>query len=392
MTRKIYDITIVGAGAGGLMLASLVKDRSVCIIDANPDMGAKIKVSGGGKCNVTNEHMNSSHFDGDKTFVDAVLKRFSSSKLLEYFKKNKLQPKLQPKLQESSVAGQYFFKSSSELLDFFGKSTRDADFLMNTKVLSVEKEEFFEVTIDRGIIKSKQLIIASGGLSYPLLGASSIGYDVAAYFGHEIVTTKPALVGFTVQKEQFWMKELSGVSTPVVITVKDRQIKGDMLFAHKGCSGPAVLSASLYWDKGLVEVDFVPSLEFDREFLSSQKQLTSLLPLPKNLSKALLDSLEIIDKQAKTLTKNDIEKLGLLKSYKFAPAGTFGYQKAEVTKGGVSVAQIDANSMQSGLQEGLFFLGEVLDVTGELGGYNIHWAFATATVCANFLQANSAKK
>jgi len=378
LTQKSYDIAVIGAGAAGLMFASLVKNLSICVIDANPTIGAKIKVSGGGKCNVTNKYMNSTHFDGDEAFVGAVLKELQPSQLLQHLAEHGFKPSLQEKI----VRGQYFFKSSSELLDHFTAQTKHVKFMMNTKVLSVTKESLFEISTDKGGIKAKCLVVASGGVSYPILNATPIGYEIAKTFGHDIVTTKPALVGFTVQKEQFWMKELSGISTPVFIKVADKQIIGDMLFAHKGCSGPAILSASLYWDKGTIEVDFLPGFEFDQNFKTNAKQLTSLLPLPKNLSKALLAQLGLTDKQAKSLTKNELETLQKLKSYSFAPAGTFGYSKAEVTKGGVNTARIDDKSMQSKLCDDIFFLGEVLDVTGELGGYNLHWAFASATVCA----------
>jgi len=221
---------------------------------------------------------------------------------------------------------------------------------------------------------------------FPRLGASGIGYEIAEHFGHTVRKTAPALVGFTVQKEQFFFKALSGTSTEVEITVGEHICKGSLLFAHKGISGPAVFDASLYWEKGKIEVDFLPG--FDRwEHLKGEKKLiSSLLPMPKRVTKAFLIQFGIGDKPGRELTGQELKQLQQLHRYIFAPAGTFGYAKAEVTKGGVSTEEIDAESMESRLEKGLCFVGEVLDVTGRLGGYNFQWAFSSAYVCAQELK------
>jgi predicted Rossmann fold flavoprotein len=160
------------------------------------------------------------------------------------------------------------------------------------------------------------------------------------------------------------------------------------LFAHKGVSGPAILNASLYWEKGSIGIDFLPDFSFEKIQKNSQKQITTLLPLPKNFTKAFLDSVGLVDKRFCDVDEGDMQKLSKLKNYEFAPAGTFGLSKAEITKGGVATADIDPDTMESRFVGGLYFVGEVLDVNGELGGYNFHFAFASAAVCAKGLSAS----
>jgi hypothetical protein len=340
----VYDAAIIGAGASGLMLASRIKNKKVCIIDSNKAAGQKIKISGGGKCNITNKYMDESHYLGDKEFIRKTLKKFNEKDLLKFVNKNGVFPKLDEKI----VKGTYFCNSSSDVTTMFKKLTSHCHYKLGTKVLDVDyKDDNFIIETDNQPIVSKKLIVASGGLSYSSIGASDIGLKIARKFGHTINRTDPALVGFTVQKEQFWFKELSGLSVDVRISVGDKKIEGKMLFTHKGCSGPAVLSASLYWQKGQISIDFLPFKE-------------SYLP-----------------KRFRQLAKqNNVD----LKEYKISPAGNFGFSKAEVTKGGIDLEQIDED-FQSRLKSGLYFTGEVLDITGELGGYNFQWAFSSGYSC-----------
>jgi predicted Rossmann fold flavoprotein len=337
----IYDIAILGAGASGLMAASNIKNNSICIIDSNKKIGEKIKISGGAKCNITNKYMGSQYYLGDKDFISSILNHFNQKDLLIFLNKNGVYPKINEKI----VKGTYFCNSSSDVIEMFKKLTKHCHYKLNTKVIDVEyKDDIFLINTPTGIIKSKKLIVASGGLSYTSLGASSIGIDIAKKFGHEVKKANPALVGFTVQKDQFWFKELSGLSVDVRIKIGEKKVEGKMLFTHKGCSGPAILTTSLYWEKGQFSIDFLP-------YKDSY--------LPKRFRQVVKEK--------------DID----LRNYIISPAGNFGYTKAEVTKGGVSLSQLDKN-FESKLQKNLFFIGEVVDVTGELGGYNFQWAFSSA--------------
>jgi len=372
-------IIIIGGGASALMLASLLPKNSATIIESNAKLGAKILVSGGGKCNITNELMGTQYFLGDKTFVQPALKSFSERALLRWLERQNLMPVLRKETQ-------YFCKDSAkELLDILLKESKKQKVFVNEKVLDVSKrDEVFYVKTDKRTLTADAVVVASGGLSFPKLGASGIGYDIAEHFRHSIVKTAPGLVGFTVQKDQFFFKELSGVSTEVVIKIGETLCKGGLLFAHKGISGPAVLDASLYWEKGKIEVDFLPNFSWE-SLKKSKKQLSSLLPMPKRVTKAFLVQLKIDDKIGTKITEDELLLLRTLNHYSFAPAGTFGYSKAEVTKGGVNTDEVDALTMMSKKVEGLCFTGEVLDVTGRLGGYNFQWAFSSAYSCAKFL-------
>jgi len=375
-----HDIIIIGAGASALMLAALLPKNSATIIESNTKVGAKILISGGGKCNITNTQMGTEYFLADDIFVEYALKVFNEKSLLGWLEREGLKPVLRKTTQ-------YFCKDSAkEIVTVLLKEARGQKVLLNTTVQSVTKRNgYFYVKTDKQTLSAKHVVVASGGVSFPKLGASPIGYEIAEHFGHSIVKTAPALVGFTVQKAQFFFKELSGSSVDVEIKVGDNLCKGALLFTHKGLSGPAVLDASLYWEKGKIEVDFLPGFSW-KSLKQSKKQLSTLLPLPKRVTKAFLEELGIEDKMGAKCTADDYRKLQTLHCYSFAPAGTFGYSKAEVTKGGVCTDEIDPETMMSKKEDGLYFLGEVLDVTGRVGGYNFQWAFSSAFVLAKSMR------
>jgi predicted Rossmann fold flavoprotein len=373
------NTVIIGGGASALMLASLLPKNSATIIEGNVKPGAKILVSGGGKCNITNANMGPKYFLGDENFVKPSLKAFNEKRLLQWLERQRLETVLRKETQ-------YFCKDSAkELLDIFLKESRKQKIFTNEKVLEVSKrDDIFYVKTNKRTLSAHTVVVASGGLSFPKLGASAIGYEIAESFEHSIIKTSPGLVGFTVQKDQFFFKDLSGVSTDVEIKVGDAVCRGALLFAHKGMSGPAVLDASLYWEKGKIEIDFLPGFSWN-DIHKSKKLISSLLPIPKRVTKAFLLQLKLDDKMGMQITADELQLLKILNHYSFAPAGTFGYSKAEVTKGGVCTDEVDANTMMSKKTEGLFFTGEVLDVTGRLGGYNFQWAFSSAHTCAKFL-------
>ncbi len=373
----VYDVAIIGAGASGLMLASCLKNSSVCLIDSNSYIGAKIKVSGGAKCNITNKYLSSSNYLGNQEFVSEILNAFDNKALLKFLENNFVKPKIHEKI----IKGTYFCNSSDDVLQMFKRLTKHCHYFLNHKVTDIRCEDDFEVITTNKTIKAKKVVVASGGLSYISLGASSIAFDIAKKFGHILKTPQPALVGFTVQKEQFWFKNLSGVSLNVGIKVANKNFEASMLFAHKGCSGPAILNASLYLEKGSIAIDFLPQKKLEN-FLKSNKYISTALPLPKQFIKEFLISVNLEDKPISKLSSEELKSLKKLKNYEFSPAGNFGYTKAEVTKGGINTDEIDSSSMQSKILQNLYFLGECLDVTGELGGYNFQFAFASAVVCA----------
>lgn len=373
MSIKRHDIVFIGAGASALMAASHLQGRDVALIDFNAKIGAKILISGGGKCNLTNRFASSEHYLGDKTFIEKALQAYPAEQTLSFVKEHHL------KLEERNHGQIFCANSAKELVSIFGRLSAYCTFYLSTNVLHVSKKNHFIIHTDKGDIEAQKLVIASGGLSYASIGASGIGYEIAKSFGHTIITPTPALVGLTLQKEQFWMKELSGIAFPVTLHVEDKHFRENLLFAHKGISGPVVLSGSLYWKKGAISIDFLPHIHQMNVLFKTQaaKQITTALGLPKRFTKAFLDAHTLEDKPLSKLTPNEKEVLATLKNYTFSPAGNFGFTKAEVTRGGVDTSELDAQRFESSLCKNLYFIGEVLDVTGELGGFNFQWAFAS---------------
>lgn len=375
---KIYDVIILGGGASGLMfLNHISKKKSVALVESNEKVAKKLKISGGGKCNITNVSVDLENFDGDEMLLKSALKAFSKEDLLNFLDRNRVSLEIRK--------SRYYFcqHSSDEIIDVLKNGLKNVDVILNHEILSViKKDDVFEVKTNQTTLYAKKIVVATGGKSFKTLGASEIGLDIAKSFEIDVKEFSPALVGLTVQKEQFWMRELSGLSCYVHIKVGERVLKEEMLFAHKGISGPAVLSASLYWKKGGMSIDFLPSYNILELVKNSKKLVSSVIPLAKRLSKALLNAVDITDKECKKLTHEDKEKLSLLHNYTFSPAGNFGFTKAEVSRGGVLTEELDGKTLEAKKIHGLYFIGEVVDVTGELGGYNFQWAFSSAYLCA----------
>ena len=358
-------------------LLSKSQRQATAIVDGNPRIGAKIAVSGGGRCNLCNECLGPERYRGDPAFLSAVFERYDQRWLLDWFTRLGVATRMEKDRQ-------YFCVEGAESVNrLFRKTLAPATVLLDEKVLSVSGTGPFRIETSRGSYRADRVVVASGGLSYPRLGAGDIGLRIAEAYGHTIVRPAPALVGMTLQPEQFFFKGLSGVSLPVELRVAGRCFRDRLLFAHRGISGPAVLNASLWWEKGEIEIDFLPG--FDRRLLRGDKKLSTLLPLPRRAARAFLAALKLPDRSAGKLDTADRKRLSRLNAYHFAPAGTFGYARAEVTRGGVATDAVDPRTMESLLQPGLYFLGEVLDVTGELGGFNFQWAFSSAAVCAEAL-------
>jgi len=371
---------IIGGGAAGLFAGAFLGTPNYTILDLGSEVARKLKVSGGGKCNITNEFLDPSYFLGNKAFIEPILERFDNIALLDFLQTEGITPSRVDRV----VPGQYFFDSSNRVIKKL-KQLQKGQIINNTKVISVSFTDRFELCTNNGNFFAKNIIVASGGMSYSPLGVSDIGYKIAELFGHTLTTPKPALVGFTVQKEQFWFKNLSGVSLDVTIKTDAKTLSGSMLFTHKGCSGPAIMNASLYRQKGSIEIDFLPTKRVEKLLKPSQKQISTLLGLPKRFVKEFLMSIGVEDKQTKNLTDVEIERLKQLNSYRFAPAGTFGFDRAEITSGGVSTEELDSFSLESKLQKGLYFIGEVVDVNGELGGYNLQWCASSAFCVAKYI-------
>lgn len=376
-----YDVAILGAGAAGLMAAAYLNEHStlrVCLIEGNPKPGAKIRISGGGKCNLTNVSVSEQNYLGDARLVREVLQRFDAPALLDWVRTRGCEPVLRK--------ARYYFcpHSAQELIDILTSSARNCRFYFEHTIQELRTiPDGFNIRTSRGDLTASRVIVATGGASYASVGATDVGLRIAQGLGLRAVAFRPALAGLTLQREQFWMKALSGISLPVRIHVGRKELKEDLLFAHRGISGPAVLSASLYWEKGEITIDFLNGKRLETLLADGgKKKISTALPLPKRFAVALLEQLGISDKPCSALNGKEIETLGDVASYRFAPAGTFGFGKAEVSKGGVAAADLKVPSCESVSVPGLYFVGEVVDVTGELGGYNFQWAFASGRCAA----------
>ncbi|MDD2828267.1 MAG: aminoacetone oxidase family FAD-binding enzyme [Sulfuricurvum sp.] len=385
---KHYDVIILGAGASGLMCAAQLRQNSslsVALIEGNTRPALKLKASGGGKCNLTNVEVDESHYLGDETLIKSALSNFTQRELLDYFRSGGLRPVIRKE--------RYYFcpKSSDEIISILMGKADGCDLLLGHKILSLEGQNPFILTTDKGRFQASRVVVATGGASYKELGSSDIGLRIAQSYGIQTVPFSPALVGLTLQPKEFWMKELSGISCRARIHVAGKTLDEDLLFAHKGISGLVVLSASLYWHRGEIVIDFVPDFDVSR-LKNEKKAISTAIPLPKRFMKAFLDAIGLEDKGCNRLNPQEFEKLLTIRNYAMAPSGTFGLSKAEACRGGVACGEINPSTMECTKIDGLYFIGETVDVTGELGGYNFQWAFSSAVVCAKAIGSMSFKR
>jgi len=380
-------VIIIGAGASGLMAAvqACKRGRKTLVIDHARRAGRKMMVTGGGKCNITNRRISTADYYGaDTTFCKFALKCFPPKSVFNML----LQAKIATEEREH---GRVFCKKgASEVVSYLVHTTENAGvrFLLNTKLSEVtHSSNSFYVKCHDLIFASSHLLVATGGLAWPLVGATSYGYALARQFGHTIVPLKPALAGFILQPTSPLLN-LQGISLDVQLYIKGKNglIEEPLLFTHQGISGPASLQASCFWEKGdVIHLNFLPS---DDVILQMHKPdngrllVKNLMKqfLPERLVMALLPE-QLSDRKVAGLSRNDRKIVaGYIHHYPLIPKAVEGFSKAEVTLGGVSTQEINPKSMESLLQKGLFFSGEVIDITGKLGGYNLHWAFASGYV------------
>lgn len=379
----IYDTIILGGGAAGMFTAAHLKAHKILLLDNNSSLGKKIAISGGGRCNITNEVVSENNYLADKPFIKPILEAYDEVAVMNYFHKRGLVTVVEKNRQ-------FFCKhSAKDLIDILLKELSHAEIKKDETIESLKYDTHFLVTTSAGTYKAHNVVLATGGPCLPKIGATDIGLKLAGYFGHKSRDFEPVLVGLSLQKEQFWMKELSGISFKAKISVGKKSFTDQLLLAHKGISGPAVLSASLYWKKSSIIIDFIPDFKLKQLLKDKKKLLSNQIPLPKRFVKAFLEALAIEDKPVGKLTLEEQERLSLIKSYNFAPAGNFGLARAEATRGGIITDDINGQTMESTLQKGLYFAGEVVDVTGELGGYNFQWAFSSAFAVAKALSFKS---
>lgn len=385
------DVVIIGAGAAGLMcaLTAAGRGRQVLLIDHSNKAGKKILMSGGGRCNFTNMYAEPANFASKNPhFCKSALARYTPWDFIAMVAKHGV-PYHEKKL------GQLFCDNKSkDILNMLLEECRQAgvDLRLDTSVRQIEKTEAgYVLTTDMGPVASPSLVIATGGLSIPTLGATGFGYEVARQFGHDVLATRAGLVPFTISGQlKELCTELSGTSVACVVSCNGESFRENILFTHRGLSGPAILQISSFWHPGdAVEINLLPDRDA-LEWLQGQQaarpnsELRTLLGevFTKKMA-ALLADHWFASKPMKQYTPAELRDIaGRLGAWQVVPAGTEGYRTAEVTLGGVDTHEVSSKTMESRKSPGLYFIGEVLDVNGHLGGFNFQWAWASGYAAA----------
>jgi hypothetical protein len=381
--RSAWDVVVLGAGASGLMCAATAgaRGRSVLVLDHGPQAGAKIRISGGGRCNFTNRDVGAAHyFSNNPRFCTSALARFTPRDFLELVERRGIG-------WHEREAGQLFCDTSArQIVDMLRERCERAgvQIELGRPVAAVRKDDGFVLETAGGSVRAAALVVATGGLSYPKLGASGIGYDLARQFGLAVVPPRPALVPFVLaQADREACGGLAGISLEASIACAGRSYAGKILFTHRGLSGPAALQASLRWMPGEpLTIDLLPGTDLLGELLArrgSRAEPKTLLArhLPKRLAALHCERLGAV-RPLNQIPEREIRRLaGRLHAWTVTPGGAEGYATAEVTAGGVDTAELSSKTMEARRVPGLYFVGEVVDVTGELGGYNLHWAWAS---------------
>ncbi|KRA84159.1 NAD(P)/FAD-dependent oxidoreductase [Altererythrobacter sp. Root672] len=387
--NKSYDVIILGAGAAGLMCAGQATQRGlrVLVIEHAEKPGKKILISGGGRCNFTNLHTAPERFlSANPHFAKSALSRYTPQDFLALVERYGI-------AWHEKTLGQLFCdKSAQQIVDLLLAecAAGDVELSCGETVRQVEHVDGrFTVTTDRHVAEAPALVIATGGPSIPKIGATAYAYELARQFGLKVVEPRPALVPLTLSGEDALFRELSGVATEVIARCGPAAFREAALFTHRGLSGPAILQISSYWRRGSpVEIDFLPNagtgwlLETKHQNPRSTLRSTLRAQLPDRLADALSDRLKLEGPLANVTDAALQSAETQLGSWNFQPNGSEGFAKAEVTAGGISTAELSSKTMEAKRVPGLYVIGEAVDVTGWLGGYNFQWAWASAWAAA----------
>jgi len=380
-----YDVIVIGAGAAGLMCAGTVAafGRSVLVLDHAEKPGKKILISGGGRCNFTNRFATAANFiSANPHFCKSALARFSANDFIEWVNQSGIS------YHERSHGQLFCDNSAKDILSMLMQPCHDfgVKVLLKTTVSKIQKKDLFELDTDRGKYSTSSLVIATGGLSIPKMGATSFGHKVASQFGLSIVAPTPALVPFTFTgKMSEELKALAGISLDAIVTCGTQSFREALLFTHRGLSGPAILQISSYWNLGdTLSINLLPDLDIkqwleDKRHDRPKAQLTTVLSelLPRRLVLILVEHLSGSVPLNQLSSDQLHEVVSLLQGWKLKPSGTEGYRVAEATLGGVDTNDLSSKTMESKKVSGLYFIGEVVDVTGQLGGFNFQWAWSS---------------
>ena len=371
------DVVVIGAGAAGLMCAIEAgkRGRRVVVLEHNPQVGRKILISGGGRCNFTNLHTEPRNFlSANPHFAKSALARYQPEDFITLVRKHRIP------YHEKTLGQLFCDRSARDITSMLEAECSAAGVRIVTacRVRRINRGDCFQVEADSDTFRAESLVVATGGLSVPKTGATSFGYDVARQFGLAIRPCRPALVPLLF--DQF--PELAGVSLPVVVRAGTAAFPEKMLFTHRGLSGPAILQASSYWEPGTeLEIDLLPGIDLATALRGRRADVRPVLSslLPQRFAK------HWFPESTGPLSDRQIQSLSdALHGWRISPTGTEGYSKAEVTAGGVDTAELSSQTMEANKVPGLFFVGELVDVTGQLGGFNFQWAWASGFAAGQF--------
>ncbi len=388
MTAVKFDVVIIGAGAAGLMcgIEAARRGRHVAVLDHAKKPAEKIRISGGGKCNFTHLQATPKNFlSQNPHFCISALKRFTAWDFLDRVVKHGI-----PYFEKTE--GQLFCETSAgDIIDMLLDDLTDAggELYLGVSIEGVRKTAAgFEIDTSNGALTAEKLVVATGGLSIPKMGATGLAYDIARQFGHDITETRAGLVPFTLGGDKLAAIEgLSGVSLTAKVTSGKTSFTDGFLFTHRGLSGPAILQISSYWKPGQIveinlrpDIDLLAHLQAKRKDRSKQTIGTVMAEvLPRRLSDRLLEwHTTLAETRMAELSNATLQTLAdAVNRWTFLPDGTEGYRTAEVTLGGIDTEGLSSQTMESQLYAGLYFIGECVDVTGWLGGYNFQWAWSS---------------
>ncbi len=382
---KSFDVIIIGAGAAGMMCAAVagLRGRKVLLVDHAKAVGEKIRISGGGRCNFTNINVTAKNFISNNShFCVSALQRFNSQDFIALVKKHQIA------FHEKTLGQLFCDASSKQIIEMLLTECRagGVEIMLESTVSEIEKisEQNFQMKINNELAQSTSLVIATGGLSIPKMGATGFGYDVARQFKLKIIPPIPALVPLTFDEKLLAKtKVLSGIAIDAIVSCGKINFQEAVLFTHRGISGPAILQISSYWKKDeKITINFSPKIDVFTWLQSERKnkqEIQNILAqiLPRNFVNFVLQEVGHQGFLADMSNQKLKEIANFINNWSVIPSGSEGFAKAEVTSGGVDTDEISSKTFETKKVTGLFFIGEVLDVTGWLGGYNFQWAWAS---------------
>lgn len=380
---------IIGGGAAGLMCGRVAgrRGRSVLILDHAAKPAEKIRISGGGRCNFTNLHSSPAAFlSNNRHFCKSAFTRYTQDDFVQLVTRHQIA------FHEKKLGQLFCDDSAQQIIDMLLDECKaaGAELRLNTRVLSIEASaDGYLIDLGNTQIQCRSVVIATGGLSIPKIGATRFGYDIARQFGLKVTSVKPALVPLTFQAAFLERcRELSGLSVDAEVSYGKTTFREGLLFTHRGLSGPSILQISSYWDEGeTLKINLLPDMDASgwltaRKTETPRQEVLTVLSenLPRRLASDILEEVGVSGRLA-DLPNTMLSRLGeRLNRWQVSPSGTEGYRTAEVTLGGVDVGELSSKTMEARHQPGLFFIGEVVDVTGHLGGYNFQWAWSSGFV------------